>query len=56
MQSEPVNESEREAILRGLAELDAGLARPLEEFDAEFGKRHGILIDQDVDGPQSSDS
>lgn len=29
-------------IRRGLAEADAGLGRPLAEFDAEFRARHGM--------------
>lgn len=33
---------ERQAIKQAIAELDAGLGRPLEEFDAEFRKRHSI--------------
>ena len=54
MHSSP--ENEREAIRQGLADLDAGSVQPLEEFHAEFCKRHGIVFDENLDGPQSSDS
>lgn len=33
---------ERQAIKQALDELDAGLGRPLEDFDAEFRARHSI--------------
>ena len=36
---------ERHAIKKGLDEIAAGKARPFEEFDAEFRKRHGIAIE-----------
>lgn len=46
-----VPENVGEAIRQGLAELDAGLTRPFDEFDAEFRKDHGIAIDENLDGP-----
>ena len=40
--SEEEREETRAAIHRGLADLDAGRVRPLEEFDREFRARHGM--------------
>ncbi|MEW4562972.1 hypothetical protein AB1K70_10630 [Bremerella sp. JC770] len=33
---------ERLAILKGLADVEAGRVRPFKEFDAEFRKQNGI--------------
>ena len=35
-------DSERKAIRQALDELDQGLGRPFEEFDAEFRAKHGL--------------
>jgi predicted transcriptional regulator len=34
------------AIQEGLADVDAGRTKSLEEFDADFRKRHGIEVPQ----------
>ena len=36
---------DRQAIRQGLEELDAGLSRPLSEFEGEFRRRHSIADD-----------
>jgi hypothetical protein len=35
-----------EAVRQGIAEYEAGLGRPFEEFDAEFGRRNNIPSDE----------
>ncbi len=40
--SEEEREEARAAICRGLADLDAGRVRPIEEFDREFRAKHGM--------------
>lgn len=41
-QAEREMEESCAAILEGMADIEAGRCRPIEEFDAEFRQRHGL--------------
>jgi hypothetical protein len=45
-QTEEVREETFQAIQQGLADVDAGRLRSLEDFDRDFRKKHGLFPHQ----------